>query len=304
MLKLVLSRTRHAKGSLHERSLLLALAGILALSVAPGPTAAAPGADLKVRSVEIENPDPSEPLHMFYLRNGSLKAHVRVKNVGNRAGGGRGVLKVLGNGALGVPTEFEFSVPKLKPGKSKVIDLEILERRLAGTNDYATEACVGNSCKAGAGFAVIPRKWKGTTESEDNDNGIVSTCETDPTFTYNQASGAGKFFYTGAGGHVTCTASGSRGGCTYSGQGQEVSTEQILTTLSISSSLDTYNAVGASSKSYEALKECPPDPPQLVDIDVGAWLVTGNKSMESFDTTLSGSLALKDSTWSWNLTAD
>ena len=68
--------------------------------------------------------------------------------------------------------------------------------------------------------------------------------------------------------------------------------------------MDTYNAVGASSKSYEALKECLLDPPKLVDIDVGAWLATGNKSMESFDTTLSGSPALKDSTWSWTLTAE
>jgi hypothetical protein len=303
MLKLVLSRTRHAKGSLHERSLLLALAGILALSVAPTPTGAAPGADLKVRSVEIENPDPSEPLHMFHRSNSSLQAHVRVKNVGNAAGRGHGVLKVRGNGELS-PTEVEFSVPKLKPGKSKVIDLEIRERRLVGTNEYSTEACVGNNCKAGPRFAVIPRKWKGTTESVDNDNGIVSTCEADPTFTYNQASGAGRFFYTGAGGHVTCTASGSQGGCTYSGQGDDVSIEQILTTLSISSSLDTYNAVGASSKSYEALKECPPDPPKLVDIDVGAWLATGNKNMDSIDTTLNDSLSIKDSTWSWNLTAD
>ena len=72
----------------------------------------------------------------------------------------------------------------------------------------------------------------------------------------------------------------------------------------ISSSLNSYNAHAASSETYEALKECMPDPPEVVNLDVAAWLTTGDFSMDSTDTTLSGSLPLEGDTFSWNLTAD
>ena len=237
---------RHAKGSFHRRLLLLSLAGILALIAAPASAAAKPGPHLKVRSVEIENPDPSEPLHMFHQTSDSLQAHVRVKNVGHGPGRGRGVLKIQGSGQLS-PTKLKFSIPRLKPGRAKVIDLQITSFDAGRHQRLRDEACVGNNCHAGPRFAVIPRKWKGMTHSVVDDNGIVSTCDGHPTFTYNHpASGNDRFIYRAAG-LVTCTASGSQGGCTYSGGGEEISIEEFLTVLSISSSLDSYNASAAST---------------------------------------------------------
>jgi hypothetical protein len=296
-------RTRHAKGSLHRHSLLFALAGILALISAPASAATKPGPDFKVRSVAIDNPDGSEPLHMFHNTGSSLQVHVRVKNVGKGAGKGHGVLQIQGAGQLS-PTKLKFAIPKLKPGRTTVIDLDITSFDVVGTNDYATKACAGKSCLAGPRFAVIPFKWQGMTHSVVDDNGIVSTCDGNVTFSYNHAaSGNEKFIYR-AGGSVTCTASGNQGGCTYSGGGEEITIEQFLTVLQISSSLDSYNAVGASSQTYEALKECKPDPPVVVDLDVAAWLTTGDFSMDSADTTLTGSLPLQGDTWSWNLTAE
>jgi len=283
--------------------LLLSLAGILALIAAPASAAAKPGPHFKVRSVEIENPDPSEPLHMFHNTGDSLQAHVRVKNVGHGPGRGRGVLKIQGSGQLS-PTKLKFQIPRLKPGRAKVIDLLITSFDVVGTNDYGTTACVGNGCHAGPRFAVIPFKWQGTTHSVVDDNGIVSTCDGNVTFSYNHAaSGNGKFIYRAAG-FVTCTASGSQGGCTYSGGGEEISVEEFLTVLQMSSSLDSYNGTAASTQTFEALKECTPDPPVVVNLDVAAWLATGNFNMDPADTTLRGSLPLQGDTWSWNLTAE
>ena len=301
--------TRFVRGSLRKPLLLLGLTGALALIATPAPAAVKPKADFAVKSVKTYG--EKGPPHI--IRNGPpLGFSIRVKNVGDARGRGRGVLKVMGEDGLS-PVRFEFDVPRLKPGRARVIDVVVSSPALRGIiNTYKSSACAharrdprpANNCRKGPPFALIPRRWAGTTNSVVNDiGGIVITCSTTVSFNYNPSvSGNGKFWYTATGG-LSCGASGSGGGCTYSGDG-ETSIEGFLTALRLDSTLTGYFGIGASSATFDGTRTCPPDPPTDWSFEMGAWLATiSTRAMEPGDLQLSGNVNVGGDSWTWNLTA-
>jgi hypothetical protein len=299
-------------------SIVLALAAVFAVAAQPAAAGKKPRPkpkpDFAVKSVTILGATP------YYIvldrTDNGLVFNVKVKNQGKAASDGDGTLTVRGDGILR-PTKFKFEVPKLKAGETETLQLEIKGSQLDGITTYATEACAsankdskpGNDCRAGPGFAAIPRTWTGSVNGTWTDGQIIQSLVANPvTFTFAPGfTETSRAFIYLASGTLTATITGDHiPDCSFSGTG-DTAIDPERGSMAFELDLQTYRAAGriGSTTTYPAQIACDNGESGSYGQEFGDWIETDNVARDAADDTLTGSFSpgFGDS-YSWNLRAE
>lgn len=304
----------------HWRCRVLLPALLAAATLVPAaPADAKPAPDLTVRSVKIQTARAGPPYVFVGGPSDGLIFDVTVRNVGDMPRAGAGKLLLSGLGAL-KPARIVFKVPRLRPGRSAAVSVEVGDEDLIGITRYRARACAstrkdtkhGNDCRRGPGFAGIPRVWTGRTEAS-YDDGLVRQSLIAPSvrFAYSEkrSEAEGLYVYIGSGPLTASITADSDPRCTYSGSG-DVAISDVspsIADLRFDTDLLNYRALGvATSVSYPAQASCDDGgDPFLFEQEPGIWLTTANVARDSTEEFLTGShSASSGDSWSWNLTAE
>jgi hypothetical protein len=271
--------------------------------------------DFTVLSVKIRSLN-GRPFHIFHgrARDGFI-VEIVVKNVGDAPRAGAGKLSIHGNGELR-PEKLVFDVPRLRPGRKREIDVSVDNRDLGGMNSYTTRACAStrrdtrhrNDCRRGPDFAVIARRWVGSTHSKRT-SAVIEEYGGDVTYTFDEGKSQkqNKFVYTGTGSWTVTITGDTDPDCTYSGSATRA-INPPTTSLVLERKLFEYRAVGrvAPGESYTAQASCFGGPSGPVELDAGlGWFDSPITRMEPSDERLAGSEGEgADSSDRWSFAAE
>jgi hypothetical protein len=313
---------------------LLAIGGLWLAALAPSALAKAgkaggkKQAEFRMKIVKTEgNNGETKPIFMF--PNGVVAFKLKITNVGEAAGKTTGDLSSFDTES-GDPASYKaFEVPKLKPGKSHVLNVsisaykDVFERQIGV---FRSNACVKRNgkkgkdkCVSGPNFNIVPFAWAGTTTMTHFDSltGATETAKATVAFKLERPFLAGSDFVWTAHGTVAYSISGGGGilGCsTYTGADAfGIGNPDPSFQLIIQPNLDSYYATGTTSRAYTIYAECPPFGSDTLTGPMSAtWLDMGGQLMDSASTKrLTGSYGpdviipgITSTKYTWDLAAE